>query len=253
MLKRKKIMFILSVLMLLVLWYTDSALSKEPELIAQWTLDEKSGDVAKDIIGGNDGEFVGKLEWVKAKFENGLQFEGKAEQYVEIPRADELEFSDSVTLIAWVNVKALTGRQEIVSYVDSYVIRIDNGVFNGHIFQGGGWPTASGKTPVETDKWYFTAMTFDSKDVNIYVNGELDGSIAAPGKIDYQDFPLCFGYFPADPGQSWWFNGVLDEVEIWNKAMTEDEIMQAYESPPPSSAVSSKGKLATTWGELKLR
>ncbi len=222
---KRKIIVILSVFLLITLWFADSALSKEPELIAQWPLDESSGDVVHDVIGGNDGEFVGgTLEWVPAKFGNGLQFEGKAGQYVEIPRAAELD-AESVTLMAWVNVKALTGRQEIVSYVDSYVIRIDNGVFNGHIFQGGAWPTASGKTPVETDKWYFVAMTYDSKDVKVYVNGELDGTIAAPGQIDYQDFPLCFGYFPADAGQSWWLNGVLDEVEIWNKAMREEEIM----------------------------
>lgn len=248
-------MVFLSVLMLLTLWFAESALSQLPEhLIGQWPLDESSGDVVHDAIGGNDGEFVGKLEWVKAKFGNGLQFEGKAEQYVEIPRAPELEPAESVTLMAWINVKALTGgRQDVVSYADSYVIRIGNGVFNGHIFQGGAWPTAAGTTSVETDKWYFVAMTFDSKDVKIYVNGELDGSIAAGGQIDYQDFPLCFGYFPADPGQSWWFNGVLDEVEIWDKAMTEDEVMEAYESSPPSSAVSSKDKLSTTWAKLKLR
>jgi hypothetical protein len=250
-LKRRKIMFASSVLMLLVLWFADSALSKEPELIAQWPLDEKSGNIVQDIIGGNNGKFKGgELKWVPAKFGNGLEFDS-ANKYVEIPRADKLEFADSMTLMAWVNVKAVTGREEIISYADSYVIRITDNVFKGHIFQGGGWPTANGKTPVKTNKWYFVAMTYDSKDVKVYVDGEFDGSIAAPGKIDYQDLPLCFGYFPADPGQSWWFTGVLDEVEIWNKTMTEDEIMKAYESPPPSSAVSSKGKLAIRWGELK--
>jgi hypothetical protein len=245
-------MIILSVLALIALWFVNSALSK-PELIAQWPLDESSGDVVPDIIGGNNGEFKGKLKWVPAKFGNGLEFDAADNNYVEIPRADELEFADSMTLMAWVNVEAVTGREEIISYADSYVIRIDGNVFNGHIFQGGDWHTANGTTSVQTDKWYFVAMTYDSNDVNIYVNGEFDGSIAAPGKIDYQDFPLCFGYFPADPGQSWWFTGILDEVEIWNQAMTEDEIMTAYESPPPSAAVSSKGKLAIGWGELKLR
>ena len=248
----RQIIFILSVLVLPALWLTNSVLSQEPELIAQWPLDESSGDIVHDIIGGNDGEFDGgDLEWVPAKFKNGLQFDGSG-AHVTLDRAPEMESPDSVTLIAWANFTSVAGRQDIVSYADSCSIMLDGGVLRAFIFQGG-WPIAAGATAVKPDEWYFMAMTYDSTDIKIYVNGELDGTLAAPGGITYQDVPVWFGGAPADPGQAWWFNGILDEVEIWSKVMTEDEIMQAYQSPPPSSAVSSKGKLSTTWGELKLR
>jgi hypothetical protein len=244
-------MFILSVLMLVALGgFKDSASSQEPELIGRWPLDESSGDIVHDVIGGNDGEFVGGgLEWTPAKFENGLRFDG-AGGHVEIPRSPELEPADSVTLMAWVKFESAAGRQDIVSYADSYAIMLNATVFQAFIFQGG-WPVAVGVTAVNPDEWYCVAMTYDSGDVRVYVNGEVDGSMAAPGGITYQDVPLWFGGAPADPGQSWWLNGTLDEVEIWDKAMTEDEIMTAYQSPIPSLVVSSKGKLATTWGELR--
>lgn len=244
-----KIMF--PVFVLLILWFAGNSSSQNPELISQWPLDEESGEVAHDVLGGRDGDFMdGKFEWVPGKFGNGLLFDG-AGGYIEVTKDPELEFAESVTLMAWANFSAVGGRQDIVSYADSYAITVDS-TFSAFIFQGA-WPMATGVTKISPDEWYFVAMTYDSTDVKIYVNGELDGSIAAPGGITIQDASFWFGGAPADPGQPWWFNGILDEVEIWNMAMTEDEIMAAYLAPPPSSPVDSKGKLATTWGDIKHR
>ena len=147
-----KIIIVLSVFTLIGLWAADSALPQEPQLIARWPLDENSGGVVHDVIGGNDGERVGGSEWVPAKFGSGLQFNKKTRQYVEIPRSPELEPDESLTVMVWVNVNSAAGRQEVFCYGDSYVILINNGVFKAYIHQGGAFPRAPGKTPVETDK-----------------------------------------------------------------------------------------------------
>jgi hypothetical protein len=155
----------------------------------------------------------------------------------------------------WVNFSSLaTNRQDIFCYADSYQILKMGNVFWGGIHQGNGWPNPKSVTPIETSRWYFVAETYNGTDVKLYVNGELDGTIAAPGSIDYlPNVEFWLGGAAGDIGQPFWFSGILDEVEIWNKAMTEDEIMELYQSPPPSSAVSSEGKLATTWGVLRIR
>ena len=179
----KFLSILLAAFLLITFWPVDRALSQGPELIARWPLDENSGDVVHDVVGGNDGKFAGgKIEWVQAKFENGLQFDGTVGISVEIPRNPGLEPVDSLTLIAWVKFNAMSGEQEVVSYADSYFIRM-NGVFKGFIHQEGGWPQAVGQTGVEIDKWYFAAMTYDGQEVNIYVDGELDASKPAPGEI----------------------------------------------------------------------
>lgn len=247
---KRKFMVVLSVFMLIWLWFTNSALSQEPKLIARWPMDEGSGDVVHDVISGNDGEFVdSKPQWVKAKFESGLQFDKKTRQYVEIPK---IEWEpDESTVMTWVNVNSAAGRQEIFCYGDSYVLLINNGVFKAYIHQGGAFPRAPGKTPVETNKWYFLAMTYDSEDLRLYVNGKLDGSAKLPGGIDFLNLPLRFSNNPAAPAQVWEISGILDEVEIWDKPMTEEEILMTYKSPLAFLAVSSKGKLTTTWGKLK--
>ena len=48
-----------------------------------------------------------------------------------------------------------------------------------------------------------------------------------------------------------WFNGMIDEVCIWNKALSPDEIKLAMEGSLADAAVSREGKLSTTWGQVK--
>ena len=242
-----------ALLVFMLIGFGGSALSQEPKLIARWPFDETSGNFVEDAVGENDGECIGDPEWVVGKFGNGIQFDEKTGQYVEVPEAPELAPTDSLTVIAWVKVNSAAGRQEIVCYGDSYDILINTGVFKTYIHKGGAFPRAPGKTPVETDKWYFLAMTYDDEDLKLYVDGKLDGSAALPGGIDFLGLPLRFSNNPAAAGEPWGISGVLDEVELWDKPMTAEEIMKAYESPLAFLAVGSKGKLTTTWGGLKSR
>lgn len=250
---KHRIAFILLISTLLVIWFSHSALSQQAKLIARWPMDEGSGGVIGDAVSDNDGERVAGGDWVPAKFGTGIQFDKKTGQYIEVSKAPELEPDGPLTVIAWVNVNSSAGRQEIFCYGDAYVMHIDAGVFKAYIHDGGAFPRAPGKTPVKTDKWYFLAMTYDLKDLKLYVDGKLDGGSSLPGGIVYLGLPLRFGNNPAAPGQTWGISGILDEVEIWDQAMTEGQIMEAFESPLSFLAVSSKGKLAAIWGGLKLR
>ena len=243
-------MVIMLVFMLMSLW-SKVSLSQAPKLVARWSLDENSGSVANDAVGDNHGKLEGGPKWVAAKFGNGLKFDTKTGQYVEIPKAPELALADSLTVIAWVNVNSSAGRQEIFCYADSYDIYIDNGVFKAYIHKGGAFPRATWKNAVETDKWNFVAMTYDSKELKLYVNGAFDGIAKLPGGIDILDLPLRFGNNPAAPAEAWGISGILDEVEIWDKPMTDEQIKQAYEDPLAFLSVSPKDDLMATWGKLK--
>lgn len=230
---------------------TSFCFSQEPKLVARWALDETSGDIAKDSIGKNHGKLIGGPKWTKAKFDNGLLFDKRSNQYVEIQQAPELSREDALTVIVWVNVNSSAGRQEIFCYGDSYVIHIDGGFFKAYIHKAGAFPRASFQTQVETDKWYFLAMTYDSTDLKLYVNGEFDGSARLPGGINILNLPLRFGNNPAAPAEAWGISGILDEVEIWDRPMTEAQIKKAYESPLAFLSVNAEGSLTTTWGKLK--
>ena len=250
-----KILVVLSVFLLVALLFTDSALSQDPELIARWPMDENSGDLVRDVVGGHNGKFLGAgPKWAPARFESGLEFNGTVGAVVEIPRDPELQPADSMTLSAWIKVSDLyTGqRQNFVSYADSYVLFIEGNL--GTIVEqnqaNNSWFPCNADMVVAREEWYFMAMTFDSKDLSLYVNGELQKTVDAKApEIPYKASPFWFG---ACPGRkNWWLQGSIDEVQLWNKAMTAAEIMSAYEKPLPSSAVSSKGKLPATWSSIK--
>lgn len=247
----KKQIIILFIAVLIGLMFVGSAFPQVAKLIARWALDETAGNTVKDAVGKNDGKLEGGPSFVQAKFENGLKFTKTTGQYVEIEKADELELADSLTAMVWVNVTSSAGRQEIFCYGDSFVIHIDAGVFKAYIHQGGAFPRAIGKTPVETDKWNFLAATYDSKELKIYVNGVFDGSAKLPGGIAFLGLPLRFSNNPAAPAEAWGVQGIVDEVEMWDKPLTADEIKMAYESPLAFLAVNSNGKLASVWGNFK--
>ncbi len=246
----------LVVISLVMLWSAGSALSQEPKLVARWPLDEESGEIAHEVIGGLDGKLVGgDADWVEAKFGNGIQFEGGEGKAIIIPRVPELEIASSLTVILWVNFNAVAGRQELFFLANNLGINY-NGNLGVFIWRGE-WNSARGQTAAEIGEWYFVAVTYDGKDLKLYVNGELVTSADAPGEIIYNNpgSPFVLGG-QADaagtPTTGRQLYGILDEVQVWDKPMTDDQIREAYESPPPSTAVSPEGRLTTTWGELKL-
>lgn len=248
---RKNIMVLLAVFLMMTVFFAGFALSQEPQLVARWALDEADGNTVLDFVGKNDGEMIGKPERVNGMFGRGVKFDQGTGQYIEVPMSEDLELPESITWMIWVNVTSSAGRQELFCYGDAYVIHIDGGVFKAYIHQGGVFPRAPGKTAVETNKWYFLAATYDSKVLNFYLDGKLDGSAKLPGEIGFLNLPLRFSNNPAAPGESWGIKGVIDEIEIWDKPMTEEQILRAYEFPLEFLAVNTEGKITTLWGYLK--
>ena len=222
------------------------------DLIAHWPFDQDTGKEVKDVVGGHHGQVKGgDAAWVPGKFDNGLQIKGP-KQYVEVKKAKELELK-TLTLIAWIKLDSVAGRQEIASYTDSYVIMADGGKIHGFIYsaKGGGewgnWWPAHGKTAIKANTWYQTALTVDEKKIQLYVDGKLDATADVP-LVGYQDFPMWFGGGPAD--DSFWLTGTLDDIQIWNDVLSDAEIA-ALKLTPTVSVEATVDKLSTTWGTLK--
>jgi len=76
--------------------------------------------------------------------------------------------------------------------------------------------------------WWYVVMVHDGVNDQIYINGELVNSKPAPGKLNTTDNIFCMGSNPVEGGQ--YFNGGLDEVKIYNKALTAEEISKLYET-----------------------
>jgi len=102
----KKLFFLVSFVLVLGVAGNASA-----ELVAHWTFDEGSGDIAYDSSGnGNDGTLNGGPVWVVGKIGGALEFDG-ADDFVSVPDKPYITFSssDSYTLATWVYVPEVPG------------------------------------------------------------------------------------------------------------------------------------------------
>jgi len=98
-------------------------------------------------------------------------------------------------------------------------------------------------------EWYHFAGTFDGKTLRVYINGELEGEKEIGQPIAPSDLELWIG--ADDYGRPTdFFPGVIDEVRIYNRALSADEIKEAMKGPTP---VRAKGKLPIIWASVKIR
>jgi len=82
-------------------------------------------------------------------------------------------------------------------------------------------------TTVRTGVWYHVAGVRGSNYIQLYVNGQLEGQTNVDFPVGYGNFPLYF----ATSGQSYWdhkFAGALDEVALYNRALSASEIAAIY-------------------------
>jgi len=222
-----------------------------------WLFDEGSGSLAKDFSGnGNDGVIKG-AEWVKGKFSNALEFdEGK---FVDCGNGKSLNLEDSdLTIGAWIKQNDFTDYQMIltkgkpgIGANKGYRLRIEDG--GAPLFTVTGdaeTDLKSGKPLPKAEEWWHVVGIKDAKNMTIYVNGSEWGAQgnSPPGSTD-NDVPLQIGRIIDN---NWYFHGIIDEVFIFPVALSLDDIKTIMDKGFQSlAAVSTSGKLATTWRQIK--
>lgn len=206
-------------------------------LVASWNFDEGSGNSASDTSGwGNNGQLFNDPAWVDGKHGKALSFNGMY-QYVRIENSESLNITDQVTVETWINPRPSpegSGRYErIISQTDEtgfniYTLAIYGSSYKVAYVMS---PYQDEKTSVaslEVGIWTHLAMTYDGSLVKLYVNGQLDSSYALTGPIITTDNWLAIGCdsFGGYSGQTAaaYFNGTIDDVRIYNTALTQEEI-----------------------------
>ncbi|HID57050.1 TPA: LamG domain-containing protein [Candidatus Poribacteria bacterium] len=105
-----------------------------------------------------------------------------------------------------------------------------------------------------TGEWHHVAGVYDGKEIAIYIDGEKVAHMDATGEMTPSAGPLFIGAKwndPGHPGDYW--KGVLDEIAIFNRGLTGDEIKEVMEGIGKVFAVNPQGKIAVSWGEIKSR
>jgi len=209
--------------------------SAEKGLVGWWRFDEGSGEVAKDSSGnGNDGEIT-NCQWVAGKIGKALKFNGE-DAFVEVSHSEVL-VPDEFTIEAWINPAGLTPASTDPKILDRgpMILSKYGGNWKGYILLlegGSGKPSihidtpeneiaAVAKEPVKVGTWYHIAGTYDGKKASIYVNGVLQNSAEAEITHD-EGISLFIG--KASWFDGGYFQGTIDEVKIYNRVLSADEI-----------------------------
>ncbi|ODS37905.1 MAG: hypothetical protein A7315_13045 [Candidatus Altiarchaeales archaeon WOR_SM1_79] len=189
----------------------------------------ESNTFAYDFSGnGNNGNINGAV-YTTGKYDKGLLFDG-ANDYVEVANSASLKPTNAITIEAWVNPDTVSTYNTIVSkyYLDGYYLRLENG---GIGFSGRGW-LGTDPNIVPTGSWSHIVGTYDGTDTKIYLNGQLVNSgqtcSPPPCTLNHVTHPLRIGAWPVTTGLP--FDGTIDEVAIYNRALSESEIADHYDS-----------------------
>ena len=252
---------------------TSDANLDEDTIAAMWTFEEGKGKEVKDLSGnGSDGEFVGDLKWAKGKFGGGLEFNG-ADTWVKIGTKGEdktlaaLDFKDSegFSIHAWVWAaeppvgKCVIWKGLGCSTWSQYLLGTgahENGDGNVnkasfHIRANNGAARLEVLGDEVPDKeWVHLVGVWDGNLVHVYLNGKLQDSVDAKGPPWASPEEVYIG---ADPGcgKRCQWNGIIDEVVIFNVALDDDEVAKLSNGIEGALAVDAAGKMTTTWGKLK--
>ncbi len=222
-------------------------------LVGHWKLDDGSGTTAADSSGnGNDGTLINMSsgqDWVTGKFDGALDFDG-VDDYISIGDKDSLDFgaTESFTYSIWVYVSSSAGAWDMPWYKGGaadaepgYDMELGTGHWKASISDGS--TTKQVLFGYESDflnEWVLLTAVVDRDAAQFltYVNGSPVGS------VDLTGFGSVANSRSATIGAkdyygTWYpFKGIIDDVHIYNRTLSEEEITALYNGDePPSGGV----------------
>lgn len=192
----------------------------------------------KDLSGhGNHGTVHGTRP-APGKAGQGLQFGAKGD-FVDCGNADSLNPMGAVTVSAWIMVRqwkvGIGTGTSVVSKDDwkggpakGYTLRcIKLGKPDFAVGSPPHWKTASGDEPLPAGQWVHLAGRFDRRAVCVFVNGVQIAAAAAPKPMRQSAYNLIVGRATYDTTRR--IDGVIDEVAVFNRPLSNEEIRTLYE------------------------
>ena len=216
-------------------------------MVSWWPGDDHSND----IIDGNNGTLVGGVTYTGGLVDEAFSFDGAPGTRVSIPDADNLRFAGGFTFDAWVKTTSSgtpVGSDFVADVLrkrnrdDGGLMDIGIGMINdvtrffltddaGHFDAAAG---IQGTTIINDGRWHHIAGVRDTAagEARLFVDGVLEASLTdTTGTfLEVNTVPWNIGNVPGSGGFRYPWDGLIDEVEIFDRALTEAEIRAIYEA-----------------------
>jgi len=213
-----------------------------PGPVAHWKMDEGSGDSVYDSSGsGIGGTWNGTgNHWATGKYGKAGQFNG-SDDYVNSGSNSSLSISGTITLEAWIKTNSPSTNQSIVSKLKGgvalggYDLEIDGATQKARFVlresDNSDINNLFSTSTLSASQWYHIAATYNGSSAKVYLNGVQDNSVETSGTIGTPTDPVLIGYLN-NVGRC--FNGLIDDVKIYNYARTAKQIVQDMNAGHPA-------------------
>ena len=205
-----------------------------PGLVAWWSFDEPAGTpVAFDISGHRlGGELLDGVERVPGIVGSAIECRAGA---VVVPDDPRLSVGDALTIDCWV-------RTDTAGQTNRWIV---NRVHGGGVDTGYRLGLLDGRpcfevpqtawshhltaaAPLPLGRWVHLAGTFDGRTMRLFVDGTEVAAVDRPGRVNPSHFDLVIGGF--EPGSRANFEGLVDEVRLFSRSLSADEVRVCWQA-----------------------
>jgi hypothetical protein len=224
--------------------------SGDEGLVAWWRFDEGTGTTTTDSAGGGhdgtllvDGEGESGPTWSPGIEGNAIIFDG-TDDYVQVSDHVDLQ-SDAWSLDFWLNRSgAGTNYPRILHkrLLNDAGADLESGWQLVQLSDGSNEVNFAIRSDIETvglysqesfdtDTWYHVVATFDGEWARFYINGYLYGSFKMSSDFDASSSDFIIG---GGPGEGSFFDGAIDELAYYDRALSTDEVRDSCNRTNPS-------------------
>jgi len=216
----------------------------DPQLQGLWLMEEVSGNRADSSGNGNTLTDTNTVASSTTHQEGArsADFEADASESLQITDAAQvgLDITGNITVLAWILLESrghmqIAGKWTATGNLRNYMLSLyDNSDttyrLSGQLSPDGTASTrALGATNLTTGSWWHCAMVYDGSNITVYVNGVQDTNginnpIAFTGALADTASPFTLGTH----GGAYFFDGLMDEVAVFSRALSAAEILNAY-------------------------
>jgi hypothetical protein len=206
-----------------------------PNLVGWWKFDKGYGTNVVDWSGhGNHGAIQGDPRWVTGQVGGALELDG-AGDYVDCGNDATFDITAELTLAVWVNANDMLNGQHncwLGKGDNAYAIKHQSGNYIEFFIYDGAWNSAQYSTNLTSlnGEWHHMAGTYDGSQLRFYLDGQLEVTLAHASTIGTATHPVTIGENSQATGR--FFDGLIDDARIYNKALTLEEIQDAMRGDP---------------------
>lgn len=220
-----------------------------------------NGNANDESGNGNNGTVVGAtLSADRFGNANSAYQFNRTNNYIEVRSSPSLAFGAKITASTWIRLDRLYPRQYQEGFYANAIVGKGFGVdgfgadgvpdwffgINGDVqrvhLNSGRWMYWDSTQALKANVWQHVAFTYDGIVMKTYLDGVQSGEQPASGVLMITDTAMTIGAYAPEtngPIENWYFGGLIDDVRIYNRALSASEIQQLYlhESQPSNQPV----------------